>query len=79
LEVSKIKRDTKAETSYAIHVNDQLEAQFFFCIRLFQISTCFEHLCSKHVEIWNKHTRKKKCVSSWSFTRIILRYMVNRT
>jgi hypothetical protein len=25
--------------------------------------------CSKHVENWNKHIRKKKCASSWSFTR----------
>jgi hypothetical protein len=29
--------------------------------------------CSKHVEDWNKHTRKKNCASSWSFTRIKLR------
>jgi hypothetical protein len=26
--------------------------------------------CSKRVENWNKHIRKKNCVSSWSFTRI---------
>jgi hypothetical protein len=24
--------------------------------------------CSKHVENWNKHIRKKNCASSWSFT-----------
>jgi hypothetical protein len=35
--------------------------------------------CSKHVEDWNKHIRKKKCASSWSFTRIIPRCTVNRT
>jgi hypothetical protein len=27
--------------------------------------------CSKHVENWNKHIRKKNCASSWSFTRIM--------
>jgi len=26
-------------------------------------------MCSKHVEIWNKHTRQNNCASSWSFTR----------
>ena len=26
--------------------------------------------CSKYVENWNKHIRKKNCVSSWSLTRI---------
>jgi hypothetical protein len=25
--------------------------------------------CSKHVQDWNKHIRKKNCASSWSFTR----------
>ena len=27
------------------------------------------HGCSKHVENWNKHIRKKNCASSWLFTR----------
>jgi hypothetical protein len=27
--------------------------------------------CSKHVEDWNKHIRKKNCASDWSFTRIV--------
>jgi hypothetical protein len=35
--------------------------------------------CSKHVEDWNKHTRKKNCASSWSFTRIVPRCRVNKT
>jgi len=30
-----------------------------------------EHMCSKHVEVWNKLTVKKKiCVSSWLITEI---------
>jgi len=33
-----------------ILVNDQLDAQFFFRISLFQISTCFEHSCAHHQE-----------------------------
>jgi hypothetical protein len=35
--------------------------------------------CSKHVEDWNEHIRKKNCASSWSFTRIISRCTVNKT
>jgi len=34
-----------------ISVINQLDAQnFCFTISLFQASTCFEHMCSKHVE-----------------------------
>ena len=33
-----------------ILVNDQLDAQFFFRICLFQISACFEHSCDHHLE-----------------------------
>jgi hypothetical protein len=33
-----------------ILVNDQLEAQLFFRICLFQISTCFGHSCAHHQE-----------------------------
>jgi hypothetical protein len=33
-----------------ILVNDQLDAQFFFSIHLFQFSTCFEQLCAHHQE-----------------------------
>ena len=29
-------------------VNNQLDAQFFFRIYLFQFSTCFEHPCAHH-------------------------------
>jgi hypothetical protein len=32
--------------------------------------------CSKHVENWNKHIRKKNCASSWSFTRTDLTYSI---
>jgi len=31
-------------------VNNQLDAQFFFLIRLFQICTSFEHYCAHHQE-----------------------------
>jgi len=42
--------------SIFISVINHLDAQFFFCftISLFHASTCFEHMCSKHVEAWNK-------------------------
>jgi len=33
-----------------ILVNNQLGAQFFFRICLFQFSTCFEHTCAHHQE-----------------------------
>ena len=35
-----------------INVN-QLDA-LNFIVSLFQASTCFEHMCSKYVEAWNK-------------------------
>jgi len=31
-------------------VNNQLEAQFFLRIYLFQFSTCFKHPCAHHQE-----------------------------
>jgi hypothetical protein len=31
----------------SVHVNNQLDAQFFFRIYLFQFSTCFEHPCAR--------------------------------
>ena len=31
-----------------ILVNNQLDAQFFFLIYLFQFFTCFEHSCAHH-------------------------------
>jgi len=37
--------------SIFISVINQLDAQnFCFTISLFHVSTCFEHMCSKHVE-----------------------------
>ena len=40
-----------------------------------------EHVCSKHVEAWNKLIVKQKfCASSWLITEInILRYTVSKT
>jgi len=34
------------------------------------LSQWWAHGCSKHVENWNKHIRKKNCASSWLFRRI---------
>ena len=41
-------------------------------ISLFQASTCFEHMCSKHVEAWNKII--KFSASSWLI--LINKYMM---
>jgi len=40
-----------------------------------------EHMCSKHVEAWNKHIVKQKfCASRWLITEInIPRYTVSKT
>jgi len=39
-----------------------------------------KHMCSKHVEAWNKLTVKKNCASSWLITEInILRCTVSKT
>jgi len=35
-------------SSCSVLVNNQLDAQFFFRIYLFQFSTCFEHPCAHH-------------------------------
>ena len=55
-----------------ISVINQLDAQnFCFTISLFHASTCFEHMCSKHVEAWNKLIVKQKfCASSWLITEM---------
>jgi len=34
----------------SVLVNNQLDAQFFFHIYLFQFSTCFEYPCAHHQE-----------------------------
>jgi hypothetical protein len=34
----------------SILLNNQLDAQYFFRIYLFQFSTCFEHPCAHHQE-----------------------------
>jgi len=63
-------------------VINQLDAQnFCFTISLFHACTCFEHMCLKHVEAWNKLIVKQKfCASSWLITEInILRYVVSNT
>jgi len=58
--------------SIFISVINQLDAQnFCFTISLFHASTCFQHMCSKHVEAWNKLIVKQKfCTSSWLITEI---------
>jgi len=43
--------DVLPQNSIHVPVNDQLDAQFFFRICLFQISTCFEHSCSSSGEL----------------------------
>ena len=57
-----------------ISVINELDTQNF-CF------TCFEHMCSKHVEAWNKLIVKQKfCASSWLITEInILRCTVSKT
>jgi len=63
-------------------VINQLDAQnFCFTVSLFHASTCFEHMCSKHVEACNKLiVNQKFCASSWLITEInILRCMVSKT
>ena len=53
-------------------VINQLDAHnFCFTISIFHASTCFEHMCSKHVESWNKLIVKQKfCASSCLITEI---------
>jgi len=63
-----------------ISVINQLDAQnLCFTISLFQARGCVmqfwppvdEHMCSKHVEAWNKLIVKQKfCASSWLITEI---------
>jgi len=69
-------------TGIFISVINQLDAQnFCFTISLFHAYTCFEHMCSKHVEAWNKIIVKQKFrASSWLITEInILRCTVSKT
>jgi len=58
--------------SIFISVINQLDAQnFCFTISLFHACTCFEHMCSKLVESWNKLIVKQKfCASNWLITEI---------
>ena len=58
--------------SIFISVINQLYAQNVCCtISLFHASTCFEHMCSKHVEAWNKLIVKHKfCASSWLIAEV---------
>jgi len=67
---------------FFVSVINQLDAQYFcFTISLFHASTCFEHMCPKHVEAWNKLIVKQKfCASSWLITEInIMRCTVSKT
>ena len=58
--------------SIFISVINQLDAQnFCFTVSLFHASTCFEHMCLKHVETWNKLIVKQKfCAASCLITDI---------
>jgi len=51
-------------------VINQLDARHFcFTISFVHASTCFEHMCLKHVEAWNKLIVKQKfCASSCLIT-----------
>jgi len=59
-------------SSVFISVINQLDAQdFCFTISSFHASTCFEHMCPKHVEAWNELIVKQNfCASSWLITEI---------
>ena len=61
--------------SIFISVINQLDAQnFCFTISLFHASTCFEHMCSKHLEARNKLIVKQTfCASGWLITEINIR------
>jgi len=58
--------------SIFISVINRLDAKnVCFTVSLFHASTCFEHMCSKHVEAWNKLVVKQTfCASSWLITEI---------
>jgi len=51
-----------------------------FTISLLHASTCFEHMCSKHVEAWSKlFVKQTFYASSWLITEInILRCTVSK-
>ena len=63
--------------SIFISVNNQPDAQkFCFTFSLFNVSTCFEHMCSKHVETLNKLIVKQNfCASSWLITEVKCKYL----
>jgi hypothetical protein len=58
--------------SIFISVINQIDAQYFcFTISLFHACACFEHMCSKHVQAWNKLIVKQKfCASGWLIAEI---------
>ena len=64
--------------SIFISVINQLDVQnICFTISLFHAFVCFEHMCSKHVEAWNKLIVKQKfCASSLLITEIKQVYSV---
>ena len=63
-----------------LSVINQLDAQnFCFTVSLFHASTCFEHMCSKHVEAWKKLIVKQKlCASGWLITEMHSQQNVKR-
>ena len=69
-------------TGIFLSVINQLDAQnFCFTISLFHASTCFEHMCSKHIEAWNKLIVEQNfCASNRLITDTnILRCTVSKT
>ena len=81
---NKTDKQTKSKRNESVFSSgiNQLDAlNFGFTISLFHASTCFEHMCSKHVEAWNKLIVKQIfCVSSWLITEInIVRCTVSKT
>ena len=63
-------RNCPKHAEFFISVINQVDAQnFCFTISLFHASTCFFHMCSKHVEAWNKLIVKQNfCASTWLIT-----------
>jgi hypothetical protein len=45
-------------------------------VALIQFSWWWAHECSKLVEIWNKHIRKKSVRRSWPFTRFLMYFFL---
>jgi len=53
-----------------ISVINKLDVQSFFTISLFHASTCFEHMCSKHVEV----SKTSKRYFMFPFVHFLVKY-----